>query len=1173
MNNINLLDIRRPGVTTIEVDNTPTDRAVEDVIFEERLIVGFSRKGAFNTVTRISSVSDRRRVYGEIDEFLEKRGSYFHRMIDIALQEGPVLALNLLPVNNAEDGGDYVDYTSLSVSPQNANSGIIKDLYSKFYEKERFWRPSTSNFLQIINSNTLTRDSILSFVNVGQDKYSILIKKTDSVVPFDKYIQEYYNTDQEVPAYLNPLDRLSDYFVDVIVLKGDFTNYSKLSTDPTYSKYFDSNGLKNSALASLKTSRDFNVVLSVTGSLIPNLLDGSGISYSIDTLINSYMSSLGLLCVINDDYLNSLSVEDLRVFDLTGHSLTNSDVTQVDYLSYKFNLLENLEYTKRLSHTSVDYTLFDGVSYQNSIGNNDYGLFLNRIKYDGISIQSNIIPNVSLVEMNNDDYGVIKSYVTSSGDTIINYTHPDKRNEGSFFYYVDSVTSNSRITIEGEHPDFEDMEGYSIYVTDGNVKYYFDVEDYTVDSSNSLTIIDLVADEDVELLNTNFKVTWGAGYKVNSISNVTININGVWDNLDDITTSNVLYLKTNSGITGELEYVSFVADDITTDITITSATLDGIDLLDTDTLSELVNNSTYVSFGSDGIRRPKIVDTVKNTIVPIPDKVIIENDSLYAYKGSQIYSDWESGVLTSQDIYYKEVTSPITAIIPYYVSITKTTDKTNIDVLKINLYTDINLTILTEDIISFGNKKKLLDGTYETVGNNQIAISSKIGNINKKYQITSTFDNNTRVRLTSAIGEDLKVGDMINTTENEKTYLSPILNKKKIVIGNDIFYDITTVRPINVFFEGGNYYIERYLKINSFTPNYNLIGLTGFKLNDYHLPGDFLNKDTQLRKILGVLENTNLIETLTDKNYIDFYYIVDTFDSLITNGLEPKNILSRLAKKQGRSIAIINTPSIKMMSDSQVPAPIFTSLENNLRVFDAKYILTGGNLDVSSDYLLSLPNEEDGSKYTCPVTPYFRYLKANGQNMMIPPSAHASNLFVRRNNSSNPYRISAGVDWGYVGDSNILGVEIFNETDLDYLDSVGYNTFINKRGYGIVLYGNNTAYQTTLSSLNKLHVRDMLNKIERRIEDILTKYIFSNNTARTRYLVYEDVNTYLRGLRGTAFNDYSIKIDSENNTSDLINRNFGVIEISIFPISGIEKFINILTIDKVSGVQSSGFRI
>lgn len=1171
MNNLNLLDIRRPGVTTFELDNTATDRVVDDVIFEERLIVGFSRKGAFNTVTRITSVEDRRRVYGEIDEFLEKRGSYFHRMIDIALQEGPVLALNLLPVNNSEDGGDYIDYTSFSVSPQNTNSGVIKDLYSKFYEKERFWKPSTSNFLQIINSNTLTRNSILSFVNLGQDKYSILIKKTDSVVPFDRYIQEYYSTSQEVPSYLNPLDKLSDYFVDVIVLKGDFTNYQKLSTDPTYSKYFDSNGLKASALTSIRTSKDFNVVLSVTGSLIPDLLDGSGISYSIDTLINSYISNLGLLCVINDDYLNSLSSEDLSVFDLTGHSLTNQDVTSVDYLSYKFNLLENLEYTRRTTHTSVNYTLAE-TDYQNSIGNNDYGLFLNRIKYQGTSIQANLIPNVSLVELNNDDYGVIKSYITSSGNTIVNYTHPDKRSEGTFFYYIDSVSSNS-IIIEGEHPDFENMETFSIYVTDGNLKYYFEVEDYSIDTSNSLTTIDLVADEDIDILNTNFRVTWGAGYKINRVVDDVININGVWDNLEFITSSNVLYLKTNSGITGELEYSSFVVGDSTTDITLSSATLNGVDLLGTDTLIELVNNATYVSFGSDGIRRPKKVDTVKNVIVPSPDKVIIENDSLYAYRGSQIYSDWLSGVLTSQDIYYKEVTSPITSIIPYYISIVKTTDKSNIDVLKINLYTDINLTALAEDELSFGNKKKGLDGSYENVGSNQIAFSSKIGNINKKYLITSTYDNNTRVRLSSTIGEDLKVGDMINTIEGEQTYLSPILTKKRIVIGNDVFYDITMVRPANVFFEGGEYYIERYLKINSFTPNYNLIGLSGFKLTDYHLPGDFITKDSQLRKILGVLENTNLVETLTDKNYIDFYYIVDTFDSLITNELEPKNILSRLAKKQGRSVAIINAPSIKMLSESQVPAPIFTSLENNLRVFDAKYILTGGNLDVSSDYVMSLPSEENGSKYTCVVTPYFRYLKPNGQSMMLPPSAHASNIYVRRNNSSNPYRIGAGVDWGFVGDSRILGVEIFNEPDLDYLDPVGYNTFINKRGYGIVLYGNNTAYQTTLSSLNKLHVRDMLNKIERDIELILTKYVFGNNTPRTRYLVYEDVNTLLRGLRGSAFYDYTVKIDSENNTAELINRNFGVVEITIYPISGIEKFINILTIDKVSGVQSSGFRI
>jgi len=1171
MNNINLLDIRRPGVTTFEIDNTQADRTVSDVIFEERLIVGFSRKGAFNTVTRISSVEDRRRVYGEIDEFLEKRGSYFHRMIDIALQQGPVLALNLLPVNNNSETGDYVDYACFSTSPQTLNPTKIKDLYSKFYEKERFWKPSQSNFLQIINANTLTRDSILSFVNLSQEKYSILVKKTDSVIPFDRYIQDYFSSSQEVPMYLNPLDKLSDYFVDVIVLKGDFSDYKKLSTDPTYSKYFDTNGLKPTAITSLKNSRDFNVVLSVTGSLIPDLLDGSGISYSIDSVINSYLSNLGLLCLINDDYLNSLDSETLSKFDLAGHSISNPDVTEIDFLSYKFNLIENLEYTKRTEHTSVNYTLTDDYT-QNSFGNNDYGLFHNRFKYSGTSLQANLIPNVSLVELNNDEYGVVKSYITSSGNTIINYTHPNKRSEGTFFYYIDNISANS-IIIEGEHPDFDTMDGETIYVTDGSSKYYFTVEDYSIDTSNSLTTIDIVADEDIDLLNTNYKVTWGAGYKINSVSDLTINFNGVWDDLETLTTSNVLYLKTNSGVTGELEFTSFTTLDTTTNVTISSATLNEVDLIDIDTLSELVSNSTFISFGASGITKPKIVDTNKSIIVPIPNKLIIENDSLYAYKGSNVYSEWETGELTSQDIYYKEITSPVTSIVPYYIGITPTKDFSNIDVLKIDIYTDINLTQKATGIISFGNKKANSDGSFESVGVNQIAFSSKIGNINTKKQITTSYDNNTRVRLSSSEGDDLKVGDLINTIENETTYLSPITSKKKIVIGSDIFYDITMVRPANISLDGGNYYIEKYLKLNEYTPYYNLISLGGFKLTDYHLPGDRLNKDSQLRKILGVLESTNLVETLTDKNFIDYLYIVDTFDSLITNELEPKNILSRLAKKQGRCVAIINAPSIKMMADSQVPAPIFTSLEDNLRVFDAKYILTGGNLDVNSEYILTLPNEENGAKYTCVATPYFRFLKPNGQIMMLPPSAHTSNIFVRRNRSDNPFRIGAGVDWGFIGDARVVGVEVFNETDLDYLDTVGYNTFINKRGYGILLYGNNTAYQSALSSLNKLHVRDMLNKLQRYIENILTRYIFGANTPRTRYLVYEDVNNLLSSLKGSAFASYTIKIDETNNTPDLISRNFGVIEIGIVPIYGIEKFINILTIDKNNGIQSSGFNI
>ncbi len=1168
--NINLLDIKKPGITTIEIDNTPTNTTQNSAIFEERLVVGFSRKGVFNTITRIETVDDRRRVYGEIDEFLEKRGSFFHRMIDISLQQGPVLALNLLPVNNDSTTGDFVEYVSFSTTPQKTNVSNIKDLYSKFYERERLWKPSPDNFLSIINANTLTRDSILSFVNLSQEKYSIIVKKSSNVIQFDKYVSDYYSN-VEVPLYLNPLDKISDYFVDIIILKGDFTDYAKLSVDPTYSKYFTINGLKPSALASLKNSRDFNVVLSTTGSLIPDILDGSGASYSIDSLINSYSSTLGLLCLINDDYLNSLSSEDLSTFDLVGHSILDESITEVDYLSYKFNLIENLEYVRKTTFTDIptDY-LTPLTPYQNSIGTKDYGLFSNRITLDGVTIQEDIYPKTSLVQMNNDDYGVIQSYITSSGNTTLTYTHPDKKSEGSFYYYVDGVSSNV-VTIEGEHPDFDNMVGEYIYVTDNDNKNYFKVIDYLVDTGNSLTSITVEDHEDLELLNTNYKVTWGSGYKITGLSNVTITIDGSFSNLDDLTTANVLYLKSNSSKTGELEFVSYSVVDGATEIELISAELNGEDLFGTDNLEELINDYYCISFGSDGIRRPKVISDQAN-IISIPDKLIIDSDILFAYKGSTVYKDWESGKLTSGDIYYKEVTTPTTSVIPYYISIQKTIDLSNLDVLKIELYLDVNLSVRANDIISFGNKKKVGD-TYQTVGASQIAFSSKIGNINKKIQVETTFDNNTRIRFNSVNGASLNVGDLINTTMDNKNYLSPILTKKKIIIGADIFYDVTVVRPVNLLLESSLYYVERYLKIDSYAPSYNLIGLDGFVLNSYHLPGDFLNKGEQLRKILGVIENTNLGEALADRNFMDYNYIIDTFDSLITNELEPKDILTRLAKKQSKSIAIINAPSILSLSRSVLPQPIFTDIENNLKVFDIRHMATGGNLEFGSDSLLTLPSEENGGKYTCVAFPNFNYRKGNGQTLLLPPSAHTGNLFVRRNNSDQPFRIAAGTSYGLLTDGRVIGIETINENDLEYLDPVGYNTFINKRGYGIMLYGNNTSYQSTNSALNKLHVRDMLNKVQRAIENVLTRYLFDNNTSRTRYLVSEDLNNLLFPLKGEAFYDYSVKVDDKNNTGAIINQNFGIVEVNIFPIAGMEKIINILTIDRLSGIQSSGFII
>lgn len=95
------LDLNRfkaSGVYTVEFD------ASERIVVNTntlRLVVGFSRKGPFNTPVFLRDAKDAKTIFGDVDKFLETRGSFFHRSLNTALRLGPVYAINLLPLNNS----------------------------------------------------------------------------------------------------------------------------------------------------------------------------------------------------------------------------------------------------------------------------------------------------------------------------------------------------------------------------------------------------------------------------------------------------------------------------------------------------------------------------------------------------------------------------------------------------------------------------------------------------------------------------------------------------------------------------------------------------------------------------------------------------------------------------------------------------------------------------------------------------------------------------------------------------------------------------------------------------------------------------------------------------------------------------------------------------------------
>ena len=138
---VNLNNYKSSGVYTIEID------ASENVVLPlttGRLVVGSSKVGPFNTVVLINDIRTLRAVFGDIDPKLEKAGSFFHRTIEVALREGPVFALNVIPLDAEEDpllNSDQSYYTTFNTESTTNNNNSLPDQWPAvdFFNRRRFF--------------------------------------------------------------------------------------------------------------------------------------------------------------------------------------------------------------------------------------------------------------------------------------------------------------------------------------------------------------------------------------------------------------------------------------------------------------------------------------------------------------------------------------------------------------------------------------------------------------------------------------------------------------------------------------------------------------------------------------------------------------------------------------------------------------------------------------------------------------------------------------------------------------------------------------------------------------------------------------------------------------------------------------------------------------------------
>ena len=690
---LDLTQFKASGVYTLEFD------ASESIILNTqtvRLIVGFSRKGPFNSPVYLPDVKTARRIFGEIDPFLESRGSFFHRSLFTCLEIGPIFGLNLLPLNNQpiSQGGDAVEYKSFSLDTAESNGVVTKGLYSNFYNTQRFWYPDESNMIAIANANALNTGKLLHIVNLSQGPISIIIKKT-TVNGFDITARDWYGQSGETkPEYIEDFDYIADYFVEVILVQGIWTNYKKLSTDPVFSKYFNDRGIIKSQLNAFLSAEEVTTVSRFSGCLIPDFVDGNGVTHSLDVIVNNSVATTGVFISINKEALADYETSTSK-YDVVGHHLADPAYTieYLNMLSYRTNVKEEFQYTEKAG--PFDTTVYDaetaGDFYTESYkGKGILGAFKNVLvlkrplsssvaKYAEYQyIVSNLTVGGSLLEMDSGNFAKVESKqetLDTSGDTVlkITFSHPNKADE----------LTMTPVTVLG-----------ASFTTSQSVALTISTTTFTPASTSQLRVNQPLTGTGIPA-NTYITgiasgvVTMSAAASASGTVTVTflasVTISGdatsIIDDGDEVLIKN------------KIDTTTFYLDVSATPI-LNGSTNTIIPVTNLVSLQDMSLNPSYytVTYGAEEF--PDLSGD-QITIAYTPDLITFNTattvNRFICYQYSQVYKDYDLGFLVDGDKYY------YTTSAFYYLKYIKTTDADGVPVLEIRAYEDSTLsTVITE---------------------------------------------------------------------------------------------------------------------------------------------------------------------------------------------------------------------------------------------------------------------------------------------------------------------------------------------------------------------------------------------------------------------------------------------------------------------------------------------
>jgi hypothetical protein len=309
-----------------------------------------------------------------------------------------------------------------------------------------------------------------------------------------------------------------------------------------------------------------------------------------------------------------------------------------------------------------------------------------------------------------------------------------------------------------------------------------------------------------------------------------------------------------------------------------------------------------------------------------------------------------------------------------------------------------------------------------------------------------------------------------------------------------------------------------------------------------------------------------LFKAITNKEAVDFRYLIDSFGLGLTE--RSKQQLIDICGDRLDAFAIINAPSVKQLKNST--SPTFVDSEG---VFKTEFLKTGGDLESNPAFLYSLA---DGVGVTTGAyfTPYIT-VNDNGRPVSIPPSSYVGTTFMRKHllntGSTTPWTIAAGVRDGRV--TNIANIEIqYTPEDIENLNSAKINPIVFKRNRGYVIETENTAQTLISSSLSYIHIREALIELERELSAMLLDYQWRYNTPDVRAEIKLRADTICETfVAKNGIANYFNKMDEENNTTEIIENQIGVLDTYVEPIFGMGIIVNNITILRPGAINSGGF--